>query len=173
MFYFSFIYFLRLHLQHVEVPRPEVESELQLLAYTTATATPDLSCIFDLHRSSQQCQILNPLSKDPVSSRILAGFVSAVPQWELFMFHSYISFFDSVMCFDNILCWYIKILRYFSFFFFFFFFFFWLYPQHMEIPWPGLNLYHNSNPGHCSDSATEDRQEFSRISLFSYYITKN
>ena len=49
------------HLQHVEVPTLGVESELQLLAYTTATATQDLSRIYYLHRSSQQCQILNPL----------------------------------------------------------------------------------------------------------------
>ena len=36
---------------------------LQLQAYTTVTATQDLSRICDLHCSSQQCQILNPLSK--------------------------------------------------------------------------------------------------------------
>ena len=47
----------------MEVPRLQVESELQLLAYTTATATPDPSRIFDLHHSSQQCWILNPVSK--------------------------------------------------------------------------------------------------------------
>ena len=41
--------FLGPHLQHTEVPRLGVESELQLLAYTTATATPDLSCICNLH----------------------------------------------------------------------------------------------------------------------------
>ena len=39
-----------------------VEVELQLLAYTTATVTPDLSRIWDLHHSSWQCRILNPLS---------------------------------------------------------------------------------------------------------------
>ena len=41
-------------LQHMEVPRLEVESELQLPAYTTATATGDLSCTCDLHHSSWQ-----------------------------------------------------------------------------------------------------------------------
>ena len=41
-----------------------VESELlQLPAYITATATSDPSRICDLHHSSQQCQILNPLGK--------------------------------------------------------------------------------------------------------------
>jgi len=47
----------------MEVPRLGVKSELQLPAYTTATATQDLSYVFDLHHSSQQHQILNPLSK--------------------------------------------------------------------------------------------------------------
>ena len=37
--------------------------ELQMPAYTTATAMQDLSCFCDLHLSSQQHQILNPLSK--------------------------------------------------------------------------------------------------------------
>ena len=50
-------------MQHMEVPRLWVESELKLPAYATATATPDQSRIWDLHHSSPQCQILNPLSK--------------------------------------------------------------------------------------------------------------
>ena len=49
------------HLQHMEVPRLGVKSELQLPA--SATATPDLSHIFDLHHSSWQCHILTPLSE--------------------------------------------------------------------------------------------------------------
>ena len=48
---------------YLEVPRLGVESELQLLAYTTATATQDPSPICDLHHSSWQRQILNPPSK--------------------------------------------------------------------------------------------------------------
>ena len=47
----------------MEVPRPGAELELQLLAYTTATATLDLSLVCDLHSSLQRCQILKPLSK--------------------------------------------------------------------------------------------------------------
>ena len=50
------------HPRHMEVPRLGVQSELQLLAYTTATATSDLSRICDLLCSSQQHRILNPLS---------------------------------------------------------------------------------------------------------------
>ena len=48
------------HTQHMEVPRRGVESELQPPAYTTATATPDLSCICDLCHSSRQRRIHNP-----------------------------------------------------------------------------------------------------------------
>ena len=59
-----YIYFsLRPHLWHMEVPRLGVKSELQLPTYTTATATRDSSQVCDLHHSSQQRQILNPLSK--------------------------------------------------------------------------------------------------------------
>ena len=56
-----FFVFLGPHMQHMEVSRLEVESELQLPAY--ATATRDLSCICDRHHSSWQHRILNPLSE--------------------------------------------------------------------------------------------------------------
>ena len=59
---YLFCFFLRPHLRYMEVPRLGVQSELQLPAYTTATATPDPSHICALHHSSQQCQVLNPLS---------------------------------------------------------------------------------------------------------------
>ena len=55
-------------------------------AFTTATAMQDLNCVCDLHHSSQQCWIRIPLSQaeiEPVSSWILIGFVSSVPQREL------------------------------------------------------------------------------------------
>ena len=45
------------------VPRLGDESELWLLAYTTATIMQDPRHIFDLHHTSQQCWILNPLSE--------------------------------------------------------------------------------------------------------------
>ena len=48
---FYFFLFLGLHLWHMEVPRLGVKLELQLPAYGTATATPDASCICDLHHS--------------------------------------------------------------------------------------------------------------------------
>jgi len=51
LFTFSFLAFLR----HVEILGLEVESELQLLAYATATAVPDPSHTCNLHKSSWQC----------------------------------------------------------------------------------------------------------------------
>ena len=71
--------FLGLHPWHMEVPRLGIKSELQLPAYTIATATPDLSHICDLHHSSQQCKIPDPLSKPgikPESSWILLRFLT-------------------------------------------------------------------------------------------------
>ena len=85
-FFFFFFGFLGPHLQCMEVPRLGVESELQLPAYTTATAILDLSRVCDLHHSSWQHQILNPLRRpgiEPVSSRTQVRFVTNEPQWEL------------------------------------------------------------------------------------------
>ena len=55
--------FLGLHPRHMELLRLGVKSELQLPAYTRATAMQDPSRVSDLHHSSQQCWILNLLSK--------------------------------------------------------------------------------------------------------------
>ena len=62
-FFFFFFVFLGATPGAFEVPRLGVQSELQLLVYTAATATWDLSCVCDLHPSSWQHRILNPLSK--------------------------------------------------------------------------------------------------------------
>ena len=61
-FLFLFFFFLIcfLGLQHMEVPRLGVKSELQLPAYATATAMQDPSGVCDLHHSSWQHWILNP-----------------------------------------------------------------------------------------------------------------
>ena len=48
----SNFFFLQPHLHHIEVPRIEVECELQLPAYAKATVMPDSSHILDLHHSS-------------------------------------------------------------------------------------------------------------------------
>ena len=77
-FFFFFLFFLGSHLQHMEIPRPGIESELQLPA--TATATQDPSCVWDLHDSSQQPESLTHwqrLGIKPTSSWILVGFVTA------------------------------------------------------------------------------------------------
>ena len=71
----SLFFFLGPHLQHMEVPRLGVTLELQQLACATATGTPDPRHVCDLHRSSWQCRILNPLT--------LVGFLTAEPQWEI------------------------------------------------------------------------------------------
>ena len=47
----------------MEVPKLGFKFELQLPAYATATATPDPSHVYDLHLSSWQHQILDPLSE--------------------------------------------------------------------------------------------------------------
>ena len=69
--YFFLFFFLGPHPWHVEVPRLGVESELQLLAYATATATPDPTCLCNLYHSSEQHWILNPLNKAKDRTRIL------------------------------------------------------------------------------------------------------
>ena len=62
LFCFCFLVFLGPHPRYLEVPRLDIKSELQVPACTTATAMGDLSHACHLHHSSQQCQILNPLS---------------------------------------------------------------------------------------------------------------
>ena len=47
----------------MKVPKLGDQPGLQLPAYTTATATPDPSCVCNLHHSSWQHWILNPLSE--------------------------------------------------------------------------------------------------------------
>ena len=58
-FFFFFLLFLEPHPQHMEVPRLGVQSQLKLLASTTATAMQDPSRVCDRRHSSRQRQILN------------------------------------------------------------------------------------------------------------------
>ena len=76
IFLFYSFFLLGPHRQHMEVPGLGVKWELQLTAYTTATATWDLSCICDLHFSLLQHWIFNSLSPGikSTSSGILVGF---------------------------------------------------------------------------------------------------
>ena len=70
-FFFFLFFFLGPHPWHMEVPRLGAESELQLPGYATATATLDLSCLWNLHHSSWQCWIFNALSEARDQTHIL------------------------------------------------------------------------------------------------------
>ena len=59
----------------MEVPGLWVESELQLLAYATAMAMLDPSCICHLHHSLWQGWILNLLSKAKDQTHVLTETV--------------------------------------------------------------------------------------------------
>ena len=62
IFIYLFIYLLLwLHVQYTEVLGSGLEYRATAVTYATATATPDLICIYDLHHSLQQCWILNPV----------------------------------------------------------------------------------------------------------------
>ena len=63
----------------MEVSKLGVKSELQLLA--TATVMPDLSYVCDLHNSSQQHQILNPLSEARDQTLILVDTIQVHYHW--------------------------------------------------------------------------------------------
>ena len=58
-----FFVFLGPHPLHMEVPRLGVELELQLPPFAIAIATQNLSLICNLHHSSWQHRIINPLSE--------------------------------------------------------------------------------------------------------------
>ena len=82
-FLFCFLCLFRAVPAAYGISRLGVKLELQPPAYTTARAVPDLSRICNLHHSSQQRQILNPLSEakdQTVSSRVLVEFITAEPQ---------------------------------------------------------------------------------------------
>ena len=68
--------FLGPHLRHMEVLRLGFKLELQLPAYTTATGTPDPIHVCDLHHSSRQRWMLNPLSEAKDQTHNLM-----VPSW--------------------------------------------------------------------------------------------
>ena len=93
---FVYLLFLGPHPWLLEVPRLVVQPELQLLAYTTATATRDPSCICDLHHSSLEHWILNPLSEASDQTCVLmdtSQIVFAEPRQELyFLFFQFFVF---------------------------------------------------------------------------------
>ena len=90
-FFFFFLIFLGPYLQHMEVPRIAVKSELQLPAYATATAIQDPSPVCSLYHSSWQRWILNPLSevrdRTPIlidTSQVCYGCATMGTPWNVF-----------------------------------------------------------------------------------------
>ena len=60
---FLFLCSLGPHLWQMEVPRLGVQSQLQLLTYTTGRATGESEPHLQLHHSSRPHQTLNPLGE--------------------------------------------------------------------------------------------------------------
>ena len=77
--FFFFFCFLGLHLQYTEVSRLGLELGLQLPAIVIAMQ--DQSCIFNLHHSSQWCQMLNPLSEARDQTYILMDISQVHYHW--------------------------------------------------------------------------------------------
>ena len=74
-----FFCFLGPYLWHMEVPRLGVESEQQLLAYTTATATPDPSWVCNLYHTHGNTKSLTHWARpgiEPPSLWILVRFIT-------------------------------------------------------------------------------------------------
>ena len=91
---FFFSSFLGPYLQHMEVPRQRVKLELQLLAYATAIAMQDPSCICDLPAACSNSGSLNHWSRPGIkctSSWIIVEFIVVEPQWELPSLHLFCS----------------------------------------------------------------------------------
>ena len=113
---FFFFFFLGLHLQLMEVPRVGTESELHLLAYTTAKTRQDSNCICDLSWGLQQCWILKPLSKARDQTQILKDTSCVLNQ----LSHSGNSLFTFDRLFHRIRNSKLAGLGFFSFFFLYF-----------------------------------------------------
>ena len=84
---FFFFFFLGPCMQHMEIPRLGVELDLQLLAYTTATATQAPSCTSVTYTTARGntrylTHWARPETVTP-SSWMLVGFVTTEPQWKL------------------------------------------------------------------------------------------
>ena len=96
-FYFFTLFFFRAACEAYGSSQARVKLEVQLPAYSNAaTATQDPSWACDLYCSSQQCQILSPVSRAraptcSLSLWILVRFITAEPQQELDLL--YLSFF--------------------------------------------------------------------------------
>ena len=95
---FVVVVVLGLYPWHMEVPRLGVQLELELLAYTTATTTPDPSHVFDLHYTHGNAGSLTHWARPgikPMSWWILVGFVTTEPPQELLFLISWSRRFHS------------------------------------------------------------------------------
>ena len=84
--YLFIFVFWGLHVQHMEVPRLGVESELLPSAYTTATATPVWAPSVTYTTAHGNTRSLTHWVRpeiDPATSWFLVGFISTVPGREL------------------------------------------------------------------------------------------
>ena len=93
----------------MEVPRLVAESELQLPAYTTATAMQDPSCDLNLHLSSRQHRILNPMTeardRTCVLMDILVSFLVTVEQQSELRSHLFFFFLKNKYKVTTVRCW--------------------------------------------------------------------
>ena len=80
---------------HMEDPRLGVLLEPQLPAYIIATATQDPNHIYNLHYSSQQCWILNPLGEARDQTHILMDSSQIPFHWTMTGPPAFIFFFLS------------------------------------------------------------------------------
>ena len=78
-----FFCFLGPHLQHMEVPRLGVESELQLLAFTTTQDPSGTATYTTAHGNAGSLTHWVRPRIEPAFSWILVRFITAEPQWEL------------------------------------------------------------------------------------------
>ena len=97
LFIYLFPFFVGPHPLQMEFPRLWVKSEIQLPAFTTATATQDLSRVCSLHHGSQLCRIFNPLSKarDQTQNLMIPSWIHfccatmGTLHWFIFVFISF------------------------------------------------------------------------------------
>ena len=102
----------------MEVLRLEVELELQLLAYTTATSIPDPSCLWDICHRLQQCWVLNPLSKARDWTWILnRHYIRFLTLWERTPGFDIFSSFPFLFSFSMV--WWLYLVLCLDYFFFF------------------------------------------------------
>ena len=160
----SWDFFFFLLFRAMEVPRLGIELELQLLAYTTATARPDPSCIWThttTHgNAGSPTHWVRPGIK-PTSSWILVGLITAEPQQEFqnfFFFFSHtcdlwkfpgqeLNLLHSSSNTKSLICWATRKLLKLGIFIYLFIF--GLICSMQKFLGPGLNFHHSSNNTGC------------------------